>query len=72
MSSLAEQVSSNNVADPAHAAQEFIRSNPATRDATLAAPTLTLPSLQVNIQAGALPAPSAKGRVFLRLPVNAI
>ena len=42
------------------------------RDATLAAPTLILPSLQVNIQAGALPAPSAKGRIFLRLPVNAI
>ena len=43
-----------------------------TRDATLAAPTLILPSLQVNIQAGALPEPSGKGRVFLKLPVNAL
>ncbi len=42
------------------------------RDATLTAPTLILPALQVNIQAGALPAPSAQGRVFLRLPVNAL
>jgi len=42
------------------------------RDATLAAPTLILPSLQVNIRAGALPEPSGKGRVFLRLPVNAL
>ena len=42
------------------------------RDATLAAPVLILPSLQVNIQAGALPAPSGKGRVFLKLPVNAL
>ena len=42
------------------------------RDATLAAPTLILPSLQVNIQAGALPQPSAGGRVFLKLPVNAL
>jgi glyoxylase-like metal-dependent hydrolase (beta-lactamase superfamily II) len=42
------------------------------RDATLAAPTLILPSLQVNIRAGALPAPSATGRVFLKLPVNAL
>ena len=42
------------------------------RDATLAAPTLILPSLQVNIRAGALPDPSAKGRVFLKLPVNAL
>ena len=42
------------------------------RDATLAAPTLILPSLQVNIRAGELPAPSPRGRVFLRTPVNAI
>jgi len=42
------------------------------RDETLAAPTLILPSLQVNIQAGALPEPSASGRVFLKLPVNAL
>lgn len=40
------------------------------RDATLAAPTLILPSLQVNIRAGALPDPSARGRVFLKLPVT--
>lgn len=42
------------------------------RDATLAAPTLILPSLQVNIRAGALPEASAKGRIFLKLPVNAL
>ena len=42
------------------------------RDATLAAPVLILPSLQVNIQAGALPEPSGKGRVFLKIPVNAL
>lgn len=42
------------------------------RDATLAAPVLILPSLQVNIQAGALPEPSRRGRVFLKLPVNAL
>ncbi|WP_340645423.1 MBL fold metallo-hydrolase [Phenylobacterium sp.] len=40
------------------------------RDATLDPPTLILPALQVNIHAGALPAPSAAGRVFLRLPVT--
>ncbi len=39
------------------------------RDATLAAPALILPALQVNIRAGALPPPSAQGGVFLRLPV---
>lgn len=42
------------------------------RDATLAAPTLLLPSLQVNIRAGALPPPDKSGHVFLRLPVAGI
>ena len=50
---------------------EFVSMREA-RDATLAAPTLILPSLQVNIRAGALPAPSSEGRVFLKLPVNAL
>ncbi len=50
---------------------EFVAMRQA-RDATLAAPTLILPSLQVNIRAGGLPAASSRGRVFLKLPVNAI
>lgn len=40
------------------------------RDATLAPPTLILPSLQVNIRAGALPPPAPSGKTFLRLPVS--
>ena len=42
------------------------------RDATLEAPLLILPSLQVNIRAGAMPPASPGGHVYLRLPVNAI
>lgn len=42
------------------------------RDRTLAPPVLILPSLQVNIRAGALPPASSSGRVFLKLPVNAL
>ena len=42
------------------------------RDATLKAPALILPSLQINIRAGALPPPEASGRRFLKLPLNAI
>ncbi|ACG77148.1 beta-lactamase-like protein [Phenylobacterium zucineum HLK1] len=48
---------------------EFVAMRTA-RDATLAAPTLILPSLQVNIRAGALPPPTPRGHVFLRLPVT--
>jgi glyoxylase-like metal-dependent hydrolase (beta-lactamase superfamily II) len=40
------------------------------RDKTLAPPLLILPSLQVNIRAGAMPPPESDGNVYLRLPVN--
>ena len=42
------------------------------RDATLAAPILILPALQVNIRAGVLPEPTAAGNVFLKLPVTGL
>ncbi|WP_242077237.1 MBL fold metallo-hydrolase [Brevundimonas diminuta] len=42
------------------------------RDATLGAPQLILPSLQVNIRAGELPPPDTNGQRYLRLPLNAI
>lgn len=42
------------------------------RDATLGAPQLILPSLQVNIRAGDMPPPDAAGNRYLRLPLNAI
>jgi glyoxylase-like metal-dependent hydrolase (beta-lactamase superfamily II) len=40
------------------------------RDATLAAPTLLLPSIQVNIRAGNLPPPDANGVRYLKIPVT--
>jgi glyoxylase-like metal-dependent hydrolase (beta-lactamase superfamily II) len=42
------------------------------RDATLDAPALILPALQVNIRGGRLPPAGPDGRVHLNLPVNAI
>ncbi|MBL0001513.1 MAG: MBL fold metallo-hydrolase [Sphingomonadales bacterium] len=42
------------------------------RDATLDAPLLILPSLQVNIRAGQMPPASPGGHVFLKIPINAI
>lgn len=42
------------------------------RDATLSAPQLILPSLQVNIRAGHLPPAEANGRRYLKLPLDAI
>jgi glyoxylase-like metal-dependent hydrolase (beta-lactamase superfamily II) len=42
-----------------------------TRDASLAMPTLILPSLQVNMRAGHLPPEEDNGRVYLKLPLDA-
>lgn len=47
---------------------EFVATRQA-RDATLAAPTLLLPSIQVNIRAGAFPAGENNGVRYLRIPV---
>lgn len=42
------------------------------RDATLGMPKLILPSIQVNIRAGDMPPADAQGKVFLKLPINAL
>lgn len=43
-----------------------------TRDATLAMPTLILPSVQVNMRAGELPPPEDNGTCYLKIPLNAV
>ena len=42
------------------------------RDATLDVPTLILPSIQVNVRAGALPPADDNGVAYLRIPLNAL
>jgi glyoxylase-like metal-dependent hydrolase (beta-lactamase superfamily II) len=41
------------------------------RDATLSVPALILPSLQVNMRAGALPEPESNGTRYFKLPIDA-
>ena len=50
---------------------EFVAMRTA-RDRTLQMPTLILPSIQVNIRAGELPAPEDNGVSYLKIPVNAL
>jgi len=38
----------------------------------LAMPRLILPSVQINIRAGHLPAPEDNGIVYLKIPLNAV
>lgn len=42
------------------------------RDASLAAPVLLLPSVQVNIRAGRLPPPDDNGQSYLKIPVRLV
>lgn len=42
------------------------------KDATLAAPALILPSLQVNIRAGELPEPESNGTAYLKIPLDVL
>ncbi len=42
------------------------------RDATLAMPKLILPSVQVNMRAGNLPAPEENGHRYLKLPLDTL
>ena len=42
----------------------------AARDATLAAPALLLPSIQVNIRGGRLPRPEANGVRYVKIPMR--
>ena len=42
------------------------------RDAGLAMPNLILPSVQINIRAGAMPPAEANGRVYLKVPLNVL
>ncbi|HTH59850.1 MAG TPA: MBL fold metallo-hydrolase [Paraburkholderia sp.] len=42
------------------------------RDATLDMPVLILPSVQVNMRAGQMPAPEANGVSYIKIPVNAL
>jgi glyoxylase-like metal-dependent hydrolase (beta-lactamase superfamily II) len=42
------------------------------RDASLAAPVLLLPSVQVNIRAGRLPPPDDNGQSYLKIPVKLV
>jgi glyoxylase-like metal-dependent hydrolase (beta-lactamase superfamily II) len=50
---------------------EFVSMREA-RDKTLGMPRLIVPSLQVNMRAGQMPPPEDDGKVYLKVPVNAL
>jgi glyoxylase-like metal-dependent hydrolase (beta-lactamase superfamily II) len=67
---VAEQKASNVQLRAGTTEKEFVQFREA-RDATLSAPRLLFQSVQVNVDAGALPKPEANSRRYLKIPINA-
>jgi len=71
VSTVAEQREKNVHVRNGISEEEFVTMRHA-RDATLAMPTLILPSVQINMRAGELPEPEANGMRYLKIPLNAV
>jgi glyoxylase-like metal-dependent hydrolase (beta-lactamase superfamily II) len=69
-STVAEQRAHNPHVKDGKTEEEFVAFR-TQRDAKLSAPTLLLPSIQVNIRAGRFPAAAANGVRYLKIPVKA-
>jgi glyoxylase-like metal-dependent hydrolase (beta-lactamase superfamily II) len=69
--SVAEQKAGNIHIDASTREADFVKMR-TERDAGLKMPALIIPSVQVNIRAGRLPAPEDNGRRYLRVPLDAL
>ena len=69
--SIKEAKETNKQIRPEVTLQEYVEKREA-RDATLAVPKLLLPAIQANLRNGQFGAPSAGGKQFIKIPVNAI
>ncbi len=70
-STVAEQRASNIHVHDGLSENEFVAMRE-KRDASLAMPVLILPSVQVNIRAGAFPPPEANGSSYLKIPLDVL
>ena len=66
---VAEQRATNKHVREGVSEDDFVAMREA-RDATLAAPELLMPSIQVNMRAGHLPPPEPNGIQYLKIPVK--
>lgn len=71
MSTVAEERAQNIHVRDGISEDEFVAMRQA-RDATLAMPTLILPSVQINMRAGELPPPEDNGTRYIKIPLNAL
>lgn len=68
---VAEQRKNNIQINESISEAEYVRKR-TKRDATLEMPTLILPAIQTNIQAGKLPEAEENGTQYLKIPINAL
>jgi glyoxylase-like metal-dependent hydrolase (beta-lactamase superfamily II) len=66
---VAEELDNNVQVHRGISEDEFVKMRE-SRDATLSAPTLLLPSIQVNMRAGKLPPADANGVSYIRVPIT--
>ncbi|QHI95081.1 MBL fold metallo-hydrolase [Aristophania vespae] len=69
MTSVAEQRENNIHVRDGVSEEDFVKMR-STRDKTLSMPTLIMPSVQVNMRGGNLPAPEENGVSYIRIPIN--
>ncbi|MDQ7733706.1 MBL fold metallo-hydrolase [Halomonas sp. SpR1] len=67
--SVAEQLNGNVHVHKGISEDEFVKMR-TERDATLGMPRLIIPSVQVNMRAGAMPPAEDNGQVYLKVPLN--
>lgn len=70
-STVAEQRANNIHVRDGISEEEFVAMRTA-RDATLAAPVLLLPSVQLNVRAGQMPPPEDNGTAYFKIPINVL
>lgn len=68
---VAEQKRSNIQIDARTTREEYVAFRE-KKDAALEAPNLILPSIQVNVRAGALPEPESNGIAYLKIPLDVL
>jgi glyoxylase-like metal-dependent hydrolase (beta-lactamase superfamily II) len=68
-STVGEQKARNKHVGAGHTEDDFVEMREA-RDATLAMPTLIIPSIQVNMRAGRMPPAEDNGTTYLKVPIN--
>ena len=70
-STVGEQRARNVHVGSGRSKDEFVKLR-TERDAKLGMPKLIVPSIQVNMRAGNMPEADREGRVYLKVPVNAL